>query len=103
VCICEQQQASCSVGPGCELKSSFIFSGSAIAHFNYIGDSIVGGDTPLIDAAYKGKNDILEFLLNSGADVNFKNKAGLSALDMARKIENSDAIELFLEKTEVSK
>ncbi|MFK7856238.1 MAG: hypothetical protein AB8B79_19130 [Granulosicoccus sp.] len=36
--------ASCSVGPGCELKSSFVFSGSAIAHFNYIGDSIVGGD-----------------------------------------------------------
>jgi NDP-sugar pyrophosphorylase family protein len=36
--------ASCSVGPGCEVKSSFIFSGSAIAHFNYIGDSIVGGD-----------------------------------------------------------
>ena len=36
--------AGCSVGPGCELKSSFVFSGSAIAHFNYIGDSIVGGD-----------------------------------------------------------
>ena len=36
--------AGCSVGPGCELKSSFVLTGSAIAHFNYIGDSIVGGD-----------------------------------------------------------
>ncbi len=33
-----------SVGPGCEIKSSFIFSKSRIAHFNFIGDSIVGAD-----------------------------------------------------------
>jgi NDP-sugar pyrophosphorylase family protein len=31
-----------SIGPGCEIKSSFIFSHSALAHFNFIGDSIVG-------------------------------------------------------------
>ena len=30
------------VGPGCEIKQSVIFSGSAMAHFNYIGNSIVG-------------------------------------------------------------
>jgi bifunctional N-acetylglucosamine-1-phosphate-uridyltransferase/glucosamine-1-phosphate-acetyltransferase GlmU-like protein len=30
-----------SVGPGCEIKSSFIF-GSALAHFNFVGDSILG-------------------------------------------------------------
>lgn len=31
-----------SVGPGCEIKSSIICSNSAAAHFNFIGDSIVG-------------------------------------------------------------
>jgi NDP-sugar pyrophosphorylase family protein len=31
-----------SIGPGCEVKSSFIFSRSALAHFNFVGDSIIG-------------------------------------------------------------
>jgi bifunctional N-acetylglucosamine-1-phosphate-uridyltransferase/glucosamine-1-phosphate-acetyltransferase GlmU-like protein len=30
------------IGPGCEVKSSFICSNSNIAHFNFIGDSIIG-------------------------------------------------------------
>ncbi len=30
------------IGPGCELKSSIICSDTAIAHFNYIGNSIIG-------------------------------------------------------------
>ncbi|MEO5980103.1 MAG: DapH/DapD/GlmU-related protein [Chryseolinea sp.] len=30
------------VGPGCEVKTSFLFAGSALAHFNFVGDSIVG-------------------------------------------------------------
>jgi UDP-N-acetylglucosamine diphosphorylase / glucose-1-phosphate thymidylyltransferase / UDP-N-acetylgalactosamine diphosphorylase / glucosamine-1-phosphate N-acetyltransferase / galactosamine-1-phosphate N-acetyltransferase len=30
------------IGPSCEIKSSFIFSGSKIAHFNYVGNSIIG-------------------------------------------------------------
>jgi UDP-N-acetylglucosamine diphosphorylase / glucose-1-phosphate thymidylyltransferase / UDP-N-acetylgalactosamine diphosphorylase / glucosamine-1-phosphate N-acetyltransferase / galactosamine-1-phosphate N-acetyltransferase len=30
------------IGPGCEVKSSFILSGSALAHFNFVGDSLVG-------------------------------------------------------------
>jgi len=33
-----------SVGPGCEIKSSFIFSNSALAHFNFVGDSIIGSN-----------------------------------------------------------
>lgn len=33
---------SVKIGPGCEIKSSIICSGTAIAHFNYIGNSIVG-------------------------------------------------------------
>ena len=32
----------CCVGPSAELKSSFVFAGSALAHLNFIGDSIIG-------------------------------------------------------------
>lgn len=35
------------VGPGCEVKSSLIMSGSALAHFNFVGDSILGSDVNL--------------------------------------------------------
>jgi NDP-sugar pyrophosphorylase family protein len=31
-----------SIGPGCEVKSSFIMPGAALAHFNFAGDSIIG-------------------------------------------------------------
>jgi NDP-sugar pyrophosphorylase family protein len=34
--------SSVRIGPGCEIKSSLIFSQSTIAHFNFIGDSIIG-------------------------------------------------------------
>lgn len=30
------------IGPGCEIKSSILCSGTAAAHFNYIGNSIIG-------------------------------------------------------------
>lgn len=30
------------VGPGCEVKSSLIMSRSALAHFNFVGDSLIG-------------------------------------------------------------
>ena len=33
---------SVTVGPGCEIKSSIIFAKTTIAHFNFIGDSIIG-------------------------------------------------------------
>jgi bifunctional N-acetylglucosamine-1-phosphate-uridyltransferase/glucosamine-1-phosphate-acetyltransferase GlmU-like protein len=36
-----------SIGPGCELKSSFVFSHSALAHFNFIGDSMLGSHVNL--------------------------------------------------------
>lgn len=35
------------VGPGAELKSSFLFSGSRLAHFNFVGDSILGRNVNL--------------------------------------------------------
>lgn len=30
------------IGPGCEIKSSLICAKSSVAHFNFIGDSIIG-------------------------------------------------------------
>ncbi|MEZ5038620.1 MAG: DapH/DapD/GlmU-related protein [Saprospiraceae bacterium] len=30
------------IGPSCELKTSIVFPQSAVAHFNFIGDSIIG-------------------------------------------------------------
>jgi UDP-N-acetylglucosamine diphosphorylase / glucose-1-phosphate thymidylyltransferase / UDP-N-acetylgalactosamine diphosphorylase / glucosamine-1-phosphate N-acetyltransferase / galactosamine-1-phosphate N-acetyltransferase len=38
---------NCVVGPASELKSSFIFRGSKLAHFNFVGDSILGSDVNL--------------------------------------------------------
>ncbi|GJD53633.1 Bifunctional protein GlmU [Methylobacterium crusticola] len=35
-------EADCVVGPGAELKSSFVLAGTTLAHFNFVGDSIVG-------------------------------------------------------------
>lgn len=32
----------CTIGPGSELKTSFVFPGSKIAHLNFVGDSIIG-------------------------------------------------------------
>lgn len=32
----------CIIGPGSELKTSFMFPGSKIAHLNFVGDSILG-------------------------------------------------------------
>lgn len=39
--------ADCIFGPGTELKSSFVFSGTKLAHFNFVGDSILGEDVNL--------------------------------------------------------
>jgi len=33
---------NCIFGPGSELKSSFVFAGTKLAHFNFVGDSILG-------------------------------------------------------------
>jgi NDP-sugar pyrophosphorylase family protein len=35
-------EADCTIGPNAELKTSFMFPGSKIAHLNFVGDSILG-------------------------------------------------------------
>lgn len=32
----------CIVGPSCEVKSSFMLDASKLAHFNFVGDSLIG-------------------------------------------------------------
>jgi len=41
----------CTFGPGAELKSSFVFAGTKLAHFNFVGDSILGSDSTWRPAA----------------------------------------------------
>ncbi len=36
-----------TIGPGGEVKSSFIFQNSALAHFNFVGDSLLGANVNL--------------------------------------------------------
>jgi bifunctional UDP-N-acetylglucosamine pyrophosphorylase / glucosamine-1-phosphate N-acetyltransferase len=38
---------NCTPGPGAELKSSFVFAGSKLAHFNFVGDSLLGENVNL--------------------------------------------------------
>ncbi|MBR0796170.1 LpxA family transferase [Bradyrhizobium jicamae] len=40
-------EAGCILGPGAELKSSFVFRGSKLAHFNFVGDSLLGSGVNL--------------------------------------------------------
>jgi bifunctional N-acetylglucosamine-1-phosphate-uridyltransferase/glucosamine-1-phosphate-acetyltransferase GlmU-like protein len=39
--------ADCIVGPGAELKTSLMFAASKLAHFNFVGDSILGSGVNL--------------------------------------------------------
>ncbi len=49
------------IGPSCEIKSSFIHSGSKTAHFNFVGDSVIGHrvniEAGAIVANYRNERD----------------------------------------------
>ncbi|MEX2232369.1 MAG: DapH/DapD/GlmU-related protein [Cyclobacteriaceae bacterium] len=60
-----------TVGPGCEVKSSFIFSHTALAHFNFVGDSLVGSQVNLEAGAvvanhYNERKDKAIFIFRDG-------------------------------------
>ena len=40
-------EADCVLGPGAELKSSLVFAGAKLAHFNFVGDSVLGHNVNL--------------------------------------------------------
>ncbi|MGH6615725.1 transferase [Sphingomonas sp.] len=51
----------CIIGPNAELKTSFMFKGSKIAHLNFVGDSILGAgvnvEAGAIIANYRNEQD----------------------------------------------
>jgi UDP-N-acetylglucosamine diphosphorylase / glucose-1-phosphate thymidylyltransferase / UDP-N-acetylgalactosamine diphosphorylase / glucosamine-1-phosphate N-acetyltransferase / galactosamine-1-phosphate N-acetyltransferase len=63
----------CTFGPGVELKSCFVFSGTKLAHFNFVGDSILGADVNLeagsIVCNYRNERADKEILVRLGADL----------------------------------
>lgn len=63
-------EADVTVGPGCELKASFVFRGSKLAHFNFVGDSILGADVNLeagaIVANYRNERDDKRIVIRRG-------------------------------------
>lgn len=40
-------EAGCVIGPGCEIRSSLLFRNARLAHFNFVGDSLIGEDVNL--------------------------------------------------------
>jgi len=63
----------CIFGPGAELKSSFVFAGTKLAHFNFVGDSILGSDVNLeagsIVCNYRNERPDKEIRVRKGADL----------------------------------
>jgi UDP-N-acetylglucosamine diphosphorylase / glucose-1-phosphate thymidylyltransferase / UDP-N-acetylgalactosamine diphosphorylase / glucosamine-1-phosphate N-acetyltransferase / galactosamine-1-phosphate N-acetyltransferase len=64
-----------TVGPGCEIKSSLVFPDSALAHFNFVGDSLLGSNVNLeagaVIANHFNENVSKEIVvLVGGKDVN---------------------------------
>jgi NDP-sugar pyrophosphorylase family protein len=61
----------CIFGPGAELKSSFVFSGTKLAHFNFVGDSILGSGVNLeagsIICNYRNERPEKEVLVRVGS------------------------------------
>lgn len=60
----------CTLGPGAELKTSFMFAGSKLAHFNFVGDSVLGHDVNLeagsIVCNYRNERPDKEIRVRSG-------------------------------------
>jgi len=58
------------------------------------------GNTPLMQAIWFRKKDMIKFLLEKGADVNFKNKKGVTALAKASQrhwLDDADTVKLLIE------
>lgn len=58
----------CVIGSSCEIKNSIIFDKCQIAHFNYVGDSILGYHTHL------GAGVVISNLKNDGSNITIKYK-----------------------------
>lgn len=74
----------CSIGPGAELKSSFLFPGTKLAHFNFVGDSILGANVNLeagsIVCNYRNERPEHEILIRIGSALHRVGAAKFGAL-----------------------
>ena len=72
------------LGPGCELKSSFLFSGTKLAHFNFVGDSLLGHAVNLeagsIIANYRNETGGSGIRIRHGADMIVTNATKFGAI-----------------------
>jgi UDP-N-acetylglucosamine diphosphorylase / glucose-1-phosphate thymidylyltransferase / UDP-N-acetylgalactosamine diphosphorylase / glucosamine-1-phosphate N-acetyltransferase / galactosamine-1-phosphate N-acetyltransferase len=64
---------NCIFGPGSELKSSFVCSGTKLAHFNFVGDSILGQGVNLeagsIICNYRNERSEKEIFVRHGSEL----------------------------------
>lgn len=62
--------ADCILGPGAELKSSFVLAGTKLAHFNFVGDTVLGAGVNLeagsIVCNYRNERDDKEIRVRQG-------------------------------------
>jgi hypothetical protein len=66
-----------------------------IKHKCNIDEVTTDKKTPLMYAIEQGRNKLAEFLIASGANLNRKNIDGLTALDLAEKLNNQDIIKVI--------
>jgi NDP-sugar pyrophosphorylase family protein len=68
------------IGPSCELKSSFLFRATKLAHFNFVGDSLIGAhcnfEAGSIVANYRNERD--------GADIRIVSPFGAYETGVAK-------------------
>jgi UDP-N-acetylglucosamine diphosphorylase / glucose-1-phosphate thymidylyltransferase / UDP-N-acetylgalactosamine diphosphorylase / glucosamine-1-phosphate N-acetyltransferase / galactosamine-1-phosphate N-acetyltransferase len=75
---------NCIFGPGAELKSSFVFSGTKLAHFNFVGDSVLGAGVNLeagsIICNYRNERESKEILVRIGGGLHRTGSVKFGAL-----------------------
>jgi ankyrin repeat protein len=73
-----------------------------LEHHAYIDTESPNGTTPLMMAARYGHISAAKLLLEEGADVQAKNKLGLTALDFAQSASRPDMAEAIVQKVRAS-
>lgn len=64
----------------------------------YIDAESPNGTTPLMMAARYGHHDAVKLLINEGADLAVRNRAGLSAVDFARAASRDEIVQLLVQQ-----
>ena len=76
------------------IKDFYLFLKISFSHFSFLKD----GFTPLFVAALKGCSQVVEILLEKGANINFFSKKGTTPLCVAAQNGHEQVVQLLLEK-----